>query len=720
MTINDTAPTKAPTSTHGTLVSLLDQLKSLEVSNESQNDLNANFVDEKRLLKRVTLLHGALEELGFSDTSIQDILIHTAATSLEDCLDWACLHLGTQDLPAFLTDHDAVVDSMLTLQDPHRLTVVAAKKTSNETENETVSDSGGMKAEKELVAERLMAVESSVPPPVLLKEKQKPTDNDDDKAAQKAWLLAQYQYEEEDEEVSEDDDVVDISTMSPLEQELHNMETEYKEISTILEDETQQYMMNKHEIKEARKKNKMLKKQLDGLRRKVQQERARKQQEVVSAATEADNEEEEQGMAFDLFGDNNNHDDGGTDMFSTPSATKTTTATPTTNTAPVPNYSIPKNWTGKTPKQVLEERCKKLKCGPPKFNKRGTLNGGKITVKCKPPMEIQDEGPFQNWNDDGRNYLATRALYEMDSTLPLYRLLPPVFRDLWVSWLDAAKQEQQAEDQLLSDAKEQKMKEIVDAIMSRQPQRPAAAKSTVEAESQIETGEVNANDMEEHHVPDTWDDSESEEEPMKDVQHVRSEVSPEGAKLQSFFHKRQKAPQYQSMLEVRKALPMFSYRQQLLDTIQENQVTVLCAETGAGKTTQCGQFLLETALQGGFGDNISILCTQPRRVSAISVAERVSDEFGDKHVGDTIGYHIRLESKRSARTKLLFCTTGVVLRRLQDDPTLEGVTHVLVDEVHERQWQIDFLLIALRRLIHTTRKDLKIVLVSLLSLVCSY
>ena len=216
-------------------------------------------------------------------------------------------------------------------------------------------------------------------------------------------------------------------------------------------------------------------------------------------------------------------------------------------------------------------------------------------------------------------------------------------------------------------------------------------------------------DQSEDDVPDTWDDSESEEETTVNVRW--NEVTMEGTKLQSFFRKRQGMPHYQSMLEARKSLPMFSYRQELLDTIKENQVTVLCAETGAGKTTQCGQFLLETALQDGFGDKISILCTQPRRVSAISVAERVSDEFGDKRVGETIGYHIRLESKRSARTKLLFCTTGVVLRRLQEDPNLDGVTHVLVDEVHERQWQIDFLLIALRRLIHTTRKDLKVILV---------
>ncbi len=103
----------------------------------------------------------------------------------------------------------------------------------------------------------------------------------------------------------------------------------------------------------------------------------------------------------------------------------------------------------------------------------------------------------------------------------------------------------------------------------------------------------------------------------------------------------------------------------------------------------------------------------------MSVAERVADEIDD-NVGNQVGYHIRMESKKSKHTKLLFCTTGVVLRRLHDDPNLIGVTHVIVDEVHERQWEIDFLLIALRRLLNTTRKtDLKVILVSdLLHFIC--
>ena len=110
------------------------------------------------------------------------------------------------------------------------------------------------------------------------------------------------------------------------------------------------------------------------------------------------------------------------------------------------------------------------------------------------------------------------------------------------------------------------------------------------------------------------------------------------------------------------------------------------------------------------GAQANIIVTQPRRISAIGVSERIASERCEK-LGQTVGYSIRLESKRSKKTRLLLCTTGILLRRLQCDPDLASVSHVFVDEVHERDLNTDFLLIILKDLL-VRRKSLKLVLMS--------
>jgi HrpA-like RNA helicase len=168
-----------------------------------------------------------------------------------------------------------------------------------------------------------------------------------------------------------------------------------------------------------------------------------------------------------------------------------------------------------------------------------------------------------------------------------------------------------------------------------------------------------------------------------------------------------------SVIAARERLPAFKHRAEILDAVfgdASGQICVISGETGCGKTTQVPQFVLEDAIQRGVGGACNIICTQPRRISAIGVAERVASERGER-VGESTGYAIKGESRSSPHTRLLFCTVGVLLRRLQSEPTLNSVSHLIVDEVHERDVLTDFLLVMVRDIL-AARRNLKLILMS--------
>lgn len=180
------------------------------------------------------------------------------------------------------------------------------------------------------------------------------------------------------------------------------------------------------------------------------------------------------------------------------------------------------------------------------------------------------------------------------------------------------------------------------------------------------------------------------------------------------FQEKQKNTYYLQMLASRQTLPAWPMKDEIVKTINANQVTVISGDTGCGKSTQVPQFILDHWMDKSNGSRnpgkVDIIVTQPRRIAAIGVAERISDERNEK-IGGVVGYQIRLENKISSSTRLTFCTTGILLRRLYSDPLLDSVTHLIIDEVHERSEESDFLLMILKQVLQK-RPQLKVILMS--------
>ncbi|XP_077064089.1 pre-mRNA-splicing factor ATP-dependent RNA helicase DHX16 [Siphateles boraxobius] len=163
----------------------------------------------------------------------------------------------------------------------------------------------------------------------------------------------------------------------------------------------------------------------------------------------------------------------------------------------------------------------------------------------------------------------------------------------------------------------------------------------------------------------------------------------------------------QSIQEVRRSLPIFPYREDLLAAIKHHQMLVIEGETGSGKTTQIPQYLVEDGYSEG---GMKIGCTQPRRVAAMSVAARVAQEMNVK-LGNEVGYSIRFEDCTSERTILKYMTDGMLLREFLTEPDLASYSVIIIDEAHERTLHTD-ILFGLIKDIARFRPDLKVLVAS--------
>lgn len=264
-----------------------------------------------------------------------------------------------------------------------------------------------------------------------------------------------------------------------------------------------------------------------------------------------------------------------------------------------------------------------------------------------------------------------------------YLRLPSMWRDLWMELRDARKVQEGLDDQ-------EELRGIRSMI-----------ESTVEIQEQG-MAEVRFREREDAVA-------------KQPVSTASTDLAlPDGETAKSRWAAKSSTTSFQTMLQSRRKLPIWAFKDELLNAIESNPITIICGETGCGKSTQIPSFILENEMSNG--RPCRVYCTEPRRISAISLARRVSEELGEnkRDVGTNrslVGYSIRLESAFSSATACIYATTGIVMRMLERTDDLRGITHLVLDEVHERTIDSDFLLIVLKKLMHR-RPDLKVVLMS--------
>ncbi|KAJ3558034.1 hypothetical protein NM688_g1149 [Phlebia brevispora] len=371
------------------------------------------------------------------------------------------------------------------------------------------------------------------------------------------------------------------------------------------------------------------------------------------------------------------------------------------------DMALPKHWSGRTPRILLMDAVRKLDkyAGIEIHTISGSSRAKRAALRIRWGQGRINEWPMEDvaCHDvaQAEQYVSLIALHALtfpptegfavgvtstSTNQTFFRLLPPAFRELW----DELEQKRRAQHDSTNRAVWAKLKAILAPKLAQQ--------KSAEKQEKHPNGVPDRSTL-----PRTHQSGISSEQLIAD------------------FEARQSRPEYQAMQRQRDTLPIAAYRRHILDALETSQVLVLSGETGCGKSTQVPSFILEDHLSQG--RHCKIYCTEPRRISAISLASRVSQELGEPAgvvgtPGSLVGYSIRLENFTSKTTRLTFVTNGIALRMLEagsgqggQGSAFDEITHIIIDEVHERTIESDFLLIVLKSLVKQ-RPDIKVVLMS--------
>ncbi|RXG53979.1 putative ATP-dependent RNA helicase TDRD9 [Armadillidium vulgare] len=161
--------------------------------------------------------------------------------------------------------------------------------------------------------------------------------------------------------------------------------------------------------------------------------------------------------------------------------------------------------------------------------------------------------------------------------------------------------------------------------------------------------------------------------------------------------------------ELAEKLPVSNWKKEILEKIENYPVIVIEGSTGCGKSTQVPQFILDDGYRKH--KHVNILVTQPRKIAAISLAKRVCQER-QWALGSLVGYKVGLQNKTSVDTRIAYVTTEVLVQKAINKKTLEDYTHIILDEIHERDQHTDIALLIVKKLLHSVSKNVKVILMS--------
>ncbi|KAG4929113.1 hypothetical protein JHK82_046172 [Glycine max] len=347
----------------------------------------------------------------------------------------------------------------------------------------------------------------------------------------------------------------------------------------------------------------------------------------------------------------------------------------------------------KIPKAVLHQLCQKSGWEAPKFDKilgRGKIFSYTVSILRKASgrgknrkagglvtLQLPDQNETVESAEDAQNKVAAYALYKLFPDIPVHLPITEPYTLLIMKWMEGESSTN------LEDSEKNHRSGFVDSLLNDNSSAATASVDVTDYKCLQNIGRLQEN----------RNSTIACHQQFSQKFHCTGETyikERESADLRQAQHSKMRTQRYQDMLNIRATLPIAALKGDILKLMEEHDFLVVCGETGSGKTTQ-----------------------------AVSVAERVADERCEPSPGSDgslIGYQVRLDSARNEKTRLLFCTTGILLRKLMGDQSLSGITHIIVDEVHERSLLGDFLLIVLKNLIEKQSTNssgkLKIILMS--------